>query len=254
MKNKTKTITCICFIILACSIVIGCSNQYLKTINSLAEAMPRVVSDKEYKRDSLYLATTTSAYLQNGYWTYSAYLQDYPGAEMNKIKVYIDQIYYSPDKLKLIAFEIIKVPLLDTTIRRVIKQYKTNYSYDGGALVGYRENTNQPWTIYPYTHCLSSGLATYNHCQNALRECYFVNLKDDQTYVLDSIGNWKFIRFQYNLNEPAFWKGIVWQKGLRIPGYYNFQLKGNYKPGEEKMGVLPYLKPNYPDSLLLQYK
>ncbi len=170
-----------------------------------------------------------------------------------KHTIYIDTIFYSPDSLKLLSIILFKGPY---TIYD-INCDPPRYMYSATALVGIREDKSQPWKIYPWTPKSCVGYSRYVDVQFIMRDYYFRVFKDRSIFLARD-GQWILEKFIYNVNDAGFWTGILWQKDLKIPGYYTFQVEyGTYplnEPEGYKRAIVPYLPIKYPDYLLQQYK
>jgi len=199
-----------------------------------------------YKRDSLFIISTIWQFIEKQVSPFQFYKTF--NIPFNRIRVDVDTIMYSPDSLKLFAFVIETSPESE-------HNNKKNYS-SGNSLIGFRSNSKTYWTIYNFDQFSTGGFRKYNSVRKLFREYYFGegNFKNDAEYIWDSIKQIKTsAKFGYNLNEVHFWdSSLVWIKGARIPGYYNFQTTGNVKPGDENsILVIPHL--DYPDSLIKMF-
>ncbi|MDX2303689.1 MAG: hypothetical protein NW226_12865, partial [Microscillaceae bacterium] len=170
-----------------------------------------------------------------------------------KPRIYIDSILYSPDTLRLYAFVVIefKGRMMDESYLEEIARYYVDYPdksfFDGKAVIAYRDDYRDIWKLYPYDHYLPFNGESYSDIRYALRQYYFNEFKKNGETILHK----NTLRFKYNVDDPEFWTEdcIVWQKGLRIPGYYNFQTRGNITR-ESLNPIIPELDIIYPDSLL----
>lgn len=216
-----------------------------------------------YKRDSLFIATTVWQFIDKEVDIFQSYKRRH--VPLEKVRIHVDSIFYSPDSLKLFAFVITENPDLEE------KDSSAIY-YSGSGMIAYRDSLKQPWIVHFFGQYRPAGWKYYNQVRNLFRHYYLKNGKfknDSDIYwdgrrndTLEMVREITFpkqnnrvsIKFDYNLDEPLFWsKSIVWKKGNRIPGYYSFETNGNVAPGSsDPIKNIPKLY--YPDSLLNLYK
>jgi len=232
-----RFIICLCLLFsLSCSPGLNDDSYYPK------DPILYPAPNKMYVRDSVYLAYTVSQYINRGD------VQGYGGIpKENFLRIDIDTILYSPDTLKLFSFVI--------TYTKDTEDKKNPYGYFGQVLIGYRTSTHEPWIIYPGVHFARFlGYLNYNKIKNRLRLEFFHKFKDENMwYWSNEKQQRELFTYKYNANDPKFWDSChTWQKGVSIPGYYIFQLRGNVTPD---MDDLLFKQPevHYPDSLLKLY-
>jgi hypothetical protein len=202
------------------------------------------VKKQEYVRDSLYLGYTVLKFIDFQFANYSSLSKP--------VVVVVDSIFYSPDKLKLFAFCIVRDT--NNTNWGLINRPKNKYFYNGRNLIAYRSDINAVWDVHNFDQYTPVRWDTYKEVYNLFRFYYYNQFKDDMGSQWDStINNLVSVKFDYNLNEKAFWdKSLVWRKGALIPGYYNFQLDGNVRASDPSPVIV---RPTivYPDSILRLY-
>jgi|GEM_PF-5006580 len=196
---------------------------------------------KAYLRDSIYLAYTVRQFIDRDVQGYgSVRKEDY-------LRVDIDTILYSADRLKLFSFDI--------TYLKDDNDKEQPYCYFGQTLIGYRMDTQTAWTIYPgHTFAEFVGYANYNKVKNRLRLEFFHKFKDESRWYWNNEQHERQqFYYKYNVNDLSFWDSCyIWKKGVSIPELYIFQQKGNVKPdGDDIIFTLPTIR--YPDSLLRSY-
>lgn len=180
------------------------------------------ISISSFERDSLYVVLTASAF------------------EINSVSVEVIGIFYSPDSTKMFCLTISQSK--DST------QGSGKTYFSGKAYAGFREGL-RPWKVYPFQQV---NLVRYLH-KDSLRDNlvrYYVRmLSKDSQYIRAKDGLWISAEFEYNLVDAGFWKSIIWQKGLILPGLYNFQTNLQYSnPITYSEIEIPLA--NYPDSLV----
>ncbi len=199
----------------------------------------------------------------------------------------IGNIYYSPDSLKALVFYSYSYPFVvpikfDTlqyfhgaafamfrdSLYRPWKCYRLDYIAPGGF-----SNKEQVWEIledYYHKGIKHKGLLVLNDGID------YYDLIDKQGMYIDSSGKvrikngltqndinglssnydnldsiYKTFKSKYTLDDSEFWsESIVWKKGLRVPGYYNFQTSSHIE------GLNQIIEYNivYPDSIIEMYK
>ena len=248
---KIGVILCISFFLYSC-------NMFEKKEKNFKENDPEsAVSgvpihfkspNPSYRRDSMFIATTVWEFIRKQVSPFHYYTTF--NVPFNKITIDVDSIMYSPDSLKLFAFVIITDP-------DVQHEKYDKFVFSGNSIVGFRSNIKTPWTLYNFDQYSIAGFKKYNSVRNLFRHYYFGNgdFRNDAEYIWDSTKQDRVsMEFGYNLDQPQFWdSSLVWKKGARIPGFYDFQTKGNVTPQDEDPIIhLPHL--SYPDSLLNMYK
>ena len=214
-----------------------------------------------YSRDSLFIIYSVRQWINQPekYPTIHNYYYNpyHPSSIQGQTQITVDSIFYSPDSLKFLSLIVLKYktkPIREKASEDE-KQKRSAYAdktfFDGYAVVGYRKVVNKPWSVYhlPRYHPVAS--LKYDNIKYALRYHYFKELKDQGESARDKDGKHYIIQYDYNINDSLFWtKSPIWTKGLRIPGYYNFQTRGNVVVGDDDPIVSKIDLASYPDSLL----
>jgi hypothetical protein len=232
------------YLLIAILCVLFCACATTKQVDWPSKPIRYPSPTAHYKRDSSYIIATVWEFIDKKVDIFDFYKRYH--IPLNKVNIDVDTIFYSPDSLKLIAFAIEHLP------DHVVTNY---YYYSGSEMIGYRQSTHEPWKIRYWGQYRPTGFENYNKLKAYFRDYYFGKFKTDGEYIWDpSKKNMVLARFGYNLNDPLFCaNSIVWRKGARIPGYYNFETTGNVRPGDEHpIKIIPPL--NYPDSLLKLYR
>ena len=237
-------------------------------------------------RDSLFILYTLNNFYKNDWESFRDDSKFYR-IDTTKIQYLIERIFYSPDKKKMLVWVITKTPNGPSS-EKYSSNPKNNYLcpnsakivYDLHALVGFRESKNEKWKIYPYDNLIVVCSNSISEAVELFKKYYFEQMKDHSEYlnkkfldknyggairydledetIKDGYGdkNASVIlkNYGYNLQDKDFWtKSLIWQKGARIPGLYNFQTTGNVTPDEKNVELYPP-KIVYPNSILKLYK
>ncbi len=216
-------------------------------------------------RDKQYILYTIKQFIKQDFYTYGYYEQF--GLAEEKVKYEVERIFYSPDKLKMVAWIFYTVPNNEDYAKE-----NQDYYYNAEAIIGFREQPNAPWIIYPFHQFEANGFSVKNKLKNQMGQYYFDKMAEDAQYVMKIYIDENYggeVRydleeqrkkldygnsdtgeieknFGYNLDDTEFWeKSLVWQKGAYLPNYYNFQLYGT------KVWELPQIV--YPEEILSQY-
>lgn len=230
-------------------LAVGCK-QHAKD----GDSSPHVAYSQERtfnKKDSLFLAFTLRQFTRMGSPGFNHALTLSP-SQTDSIKPFVDLILYSPDSLKMFAFVISQIP--DNEFTRNYKNSELGHYYDCTAIVGFRNGTGEFWRVFHFPQYDGTVYAEYGRARRSLEQYYFTRFKNDGQFVRDGKGGWGFEKFSYNVNEPGFWTGIVWQKGLLADGLYNFQTYKKATFPELTYSELRYPEIEYPDSILALFK
>jgi len=195
-------------------------------------AHPKYLNKKLYERDSLLIRFTVHALIENDLDFYGKYYET-----KDETSVYIGDIFYSSDSLKLFAFCTIQA--LPNEFAKE-KYPQLQFYYDGSTIAGIRKTKKDIWKLYPTAQVTFTYDASIENSLNKLRWIYFTD--KIQTYSVDifnlnlpykikdyhdpSIGYGA--SYKYNLTQPEFWTDIVFIKDNRIQGLYDFQTEMKY--------------------------
>lgn len=226
----------------------------------------------QYK-DSLYVMFTIRHWMSLNFDVYHDYSQDGYGIKKEDIKYKILKAFYSPDSLKLFCWVSIRVPNTPDCKR------PQGYSYSSSDVIGFRYSLKEPWKLYPLELEKAVCFDSETEIVDQLSKYYFEQMKDHSEYVNKKFLDKNFggkVRYDlekkmidlgygansplilkdygYNLQDKDFWnKSLIWQKGARIPGLYDFQTKGNVTPDDKDVELIPP-KVIYPEAILKMYK
>ena len=118
-------------------------------------------------------------------------------------------------------------------------------------MICFRDAVNKMWKVYPLDNCSVGCANSLQEAKNILSLYYFNQMKEHSEYVNKQTLNENYggeVRYDlekqtidlgygqssslilknygYNLQDKDFWnKSLIWQKGARIAGLYNFQTK-----------------------------
>jgi hypothetical protein len=231
-------------------------------------------SSKIQYKDSLYIMYTVQSWSDSNFDLYHDYSKDGYGIKKEDFKYKILRAFYSPDSLKFFCWIVTREPNTADCKR------PQGYSYSSSDIIGFRNSVKEPWKLYPLELEKAVCFDNENEIMNQLGQYYFQRMKDhsedvnkkflDKNYggkvrydleeqtIKDGYGDKNdpviLKNYGYNLQDKDFWtKSLIWQKGARIPGLYNFQTTGNVTP-DEKNVELYTPKITYPDSILKLYK
>ncbi len=175
--------------------------------------------------------------------------------------IIIDSLLYSPDTMKSIAFVVVK------SVETRIKDKPNHEYYIGYVMIGIRDTTCDPWTVY-FLHNHPGGVFNsyheiHNHYRNVMFK-YFADFKDDcPTVCPDTVyprqfeavrsQSYVYMRYGCNVDDPGFWteKNLLWRKSVRRRGLYNFQT-WHHQATPDQVKEDPHLV--YPDSMIAWYR
>lgn len=235
----------------------GCAQK--KKVISVNRYKQFTAQQIEY-RDSLFILYTVKEWGKLNWWTWQDYSQMHKITN-EQVEYFIGGIFYSSDKKKVIVWVGEKVPNAETIKVYSAENMEVNKLcpngsdtvYSMSALIGYREDINQVWKLYPFDQQQATCYDRKEKVINELGQYYFEKMKEHSVYVSKKYldGNYggevrydlekKIIKlgygdknnslilknFGYNLQDKGFWeKSLIWQKGATVKGYYDFQLRG----------------------------
>jgi len=91
--------------------------------------------------------------------------------------------------------------------------------------------------IYGFTPEMYFGAKNPSQVEKSLKLLYFRHLKRRGERVLNADGEVVDKPYGANLGERGFWDSMIWQKGQRIPGLYNFQARPQRVGGDPRRFV-----------------
>lgn len=221
------------------------NKKYKHDANIVKYTVEQWIRSKDYNRDR----PATQAYFFQKYYT---------DTDSLRAKVYVDSLFYNADSTRIFAFVIFRYKArlfasIEDDFSESEEKFYTpianQYLFDARAVIGYLD-TNQidyKWKLYPFNPILFSNSSCYTDAKESLEWLYFKELKNRAMPTKSRTD----IKYNYLLNEPDFWteKNVIWQKGLRIPNYYNFETAGNVDENSDNPIILE-TPIKYPDSLL----
>lgn len=115
--------------------------------------------------------------------------------------------------------------------------------YSMTALIGFRENPNTIWKLYPFSQKQAICCKSKAQAISILGQYYFGQMAEHKMYHMQQEGKKKGHReleaYGYNLQDKAFWKKCwLWKKdNVGSHGLYPFQIK-NYSCNAENFNRL----------------
>jgi hypothetical protein len=140
-----------------------------------------------------------------------------PRPTRNQLNVKTDTVIYSQDSLLCVAFLIVESKYDD--IDGLESKRDNNRKFDGNAVIGYRQNIENSFQIYPLTKHKVIGFENYETTATMLKNLYFNNLKGK-----GSTGSvYDGLRFNHNVGDKDFFKKSPYFKKHKN-GLYNFMM------------------------------
>jgi hypothetical protein len=222
-------------------------------------------------RDSIFILYTVKEWSKLNWWTFEDYSKMYKMTN-SQVSYFIAGVFYSPDRKKILVWDGEKVPnapsievynKTDKEVNRICPNGGDTV-YNLSALIGFRNNVNDTWHLYPFDQEAAVCGNSKDVVINVLGQYYFGLMKTHQMNRMMQSGERKgyleLEAYGYNLQDKDFWdKCWLWQKDT-VGSYnmYPFQLKG-YNDGGDKCNKNsgdPYNPPklNYPEDILKLYK
>lgn len=236
-----RTINLLTVLAIVTSLVIGCSSLTRKN-----DKEPPYISTSQKSKDSLFILEVIKKSIKAEFEYFDNF--KFFKIPMKKVSFWVDEIYYSPDSLKLIATVINREPNNQDTKSQ---NRDSSYYYDGFAFIGYRKTVDSPLVTYLFNYYTLHGWESYIQVKRLHKDQLEENLKDLGVFVWnDSLKNWEGVKFNYNIKDTLFWSNsVVWKKGVIIPDhYYTFEVKRTVATGDSTRG-----KPRM-DGINLEYR
>jgi hypothetical protein len=222
-------------------------------------------------RDSLLVIYTVKRWHDSNWHTFEDVSLMYRSSN-EQISYFIGGVFYSSDKLKMIVWVGEKEPNAATieeynkekpSANRICPQGKDTF-YSMGAIIGFREDTNKIWNLYPLDNELASCFSTKEQVINVMGQYYFREMKSHEMWKIvetgPAKGTFELKAYGYNLNDKGFWeKCWLWQKDtVGSNGLYPFQVWSyGYGMVDTCFQCATSLKPpeiDYPQEIVRMYE
>lgn len=223
--------------LLKCDSIASISENYRVDVNPLEQPPTHVYErDRKYLEQSFincvetYRMALCNDSLKNVYMPLGSYQFyairwldndnfDYVGSPIptsQQIKVFTDTILYN--KSKNICFALMIVKRQFSYIKGLQRE---SVRFDGMALIGYRDNINNPFKIYPQETSCITGEWSYKSCQETIRFLYFERFKYGGAPFSEVISGQQF---PDNVGDSLFFDRSPYFKKYDKTRYY-FQMK-----------------------------
>ena len=220
--------------------------------------------DKEYKSDSSFIIYTVKEYSKRDWYWFHNYARMYRITN-DEITFFVERIFYSPDKKKLVVWVGKKMYNAPT-----IEKYNENDTanricplagdtvYHMNVLIGYKDDATDLWKLYPWGNRQVPCCRTEEIGVKELEQYYFKDIKKDYFEVVGQEGKSKGIvrnqLYKYAINDKEFWSSPLWHRDVvGANNQYPFEVKYSRLLTDtcvkcaEKI-QLPQI--DYPDSLI----
>ncbi|MEO7461911.1 MAG: hypothetical protein ABIT96_04240 [Ferruginibacter sp.] len=183
----------------------------------------------------------------------------------DEITFFVERIFYSPDKKKLVAWvgkKMYNAPTIekysDNDTANRICPLASDTVFHFTVLMGYKDSDTDLWKLYPWGNRQVPCCRTEQIGVKELEEYYFKNIQEDYFEAVGQSGKSKGIvrnqPYKYPITAKEFWSSPLWQRDVvgansKYPfevKYYRLLTDTCLKCAEEMK--LPQI--NYPDSLL----
>lgn len=156
------------------------------------------------------------------------------------VKYFIGGTFYSPDRKKILIWvgekkpnaSDIKIYHKDEPEIDRICPTGGDTVYSMSALIGFRENPNSIWKLYPFDQKMAACSNNKEKLINSLGQYYFGYMSEHEMYVMQQGGKNKGHRileaFGYNLQDKEFWKKCYLFRKDTVGSFdlYPFQIIG----------------------------
>jgi hypothetical protein len=228
------------------------------------------ITQKIEYRDSLYILYTVKEWGEKEWWTWAVRTDLYK-IKPSEVSYYLAGAFYSPDRKKILVWIGEKMPNA-ISLQNYSSQKNINKIcpegpdtiYNLSALIGIRDNLNQPWKLYPFDQESATCSNSKDHLMIILGQYYFNQMRTHQMESIIQSGNGKGFKelkpIGYNLQDKDFWdKCLLFQKDtVGSYGLYPFQIKGykNIRGARCVKCAEPFYLPqiSYPEKIIQFYK
>lgn len=247
-----------------------CFQSCSQTVATKMEIYDQYRTQQIETRDSLFVLHTVKEWGRLNWWTWGV-REDLYHITQNEIEYIFGGTFYNSDKTKILVWVGTKEPNAES-IKEKQKPLDLNRIcptggdtiYSMTALIGFRENLNTIWKLYPFNQKQAVCFDRKEEVINVLGQYYFGQMAEHKMYRMQQNGKRKGHKeleaYGYNLQDKYFWeKCWLWKKdNVGSHGLYPFQIKGyNYKGDKcDTTCAEPYELPkiNYPKEILDLYK
>ncbi|MBN9398541.1 MAG: hypothetical protein J0I17_00040 ['Candidatus Kapabacteria' thiocyanatum] len=157
--------------------------------------------------------------------------------------VVCEAIYYSPDRLKMIAASI-------TTLRRL----SSGGPYQMIPLIGQRDSLNHEWKLYTWRFFTYVNAMSPKQAMDAFEDYLFgsgpESLRGRECFVFGKDSSLVFEAIGYPADDERFWSStnLLWRKNAGGKGLYYYQALGT-RPALHPKEIFPEYTLDVPDSL-----
>lgn len=217
------------------------------------------LKQKVDERDSLFVLHTVKELSLLDWFTFSNYSKLY-NMSNDEVEYFIGGVFYNPHKTKMIVWIGEKMPnanfighYSEEATNRRICPVSGDVVHSMTSLIGIRDCEEEMWKLYPLNNQQAVCYDSKMEVTNVLGTYFFQEMESHSEYVLKEFLDAEYggkVRYDlekhmhdlgygqgdttvilknygYNLQDHLFWdKSLLWQKGAKVTGYYNFQLYG----------------------------
>lgn len=140
-----------------------------------------------------------------------------PLPTQSQMTVTVDTIIYNNDGLFCVA--LLCLNLHYDIIKGVEDMRDLGREYSAKAIIGYRDNINKPFKIYPLDTFIVTGFEDCRSAISCIKKMFFNQLQGASLPMIYKTGD-----YEYNLNDPRFFDSVLFEKDVYKEGFYNFQL------------------------------
>ncbi len=252
-QNKFLSFVTIAFVILiSCS---GLSNSN-STLNQVLDS-----------RDSIYILFTVKALSDSDWNKFTNYSKMYD-LKNEQIEFSIEKIFYNKNRTKMIAWVGKKMPNAktntsyssDANANRICST-RTDTIFAMNAIIGFREDSNLIWRIFPFDNISAYCYPTRDKAINIFEDYFLKNMKDEKKWKViqadEGRGAFELKKYEYNLDDPNFWdKCWMWDiDSVGSNNLHNFEIQTYSTTDQCFKCAVPYILPKivYPPYIVTSY-
>ncbi|NND71105.1 MAG: hypothetical protein HKN43_05970 [Rhodothermales bacterium] len=205
--------------------------------------------DPDFKRDSELLKFATLSYKRRV--REQILIKKYGPVTPEKLAddARVADIFYHPSKLRMAGLVVNR-----QLVRPASSGKEEMLEYAGRCVVGFRTSTSEPFELYDLGIIMTSDTAGPESAVVGVRFAFMQRLRRKSINVgltrnLSTSGELGF-----GVHEPEFWESILWQKGIRHPDLFPFQVRQGFRRSEDIWIPVKPLVEEYPEWILEMYR
>ncbi|MFN0188645.1 MAG: hypothetical protein ACKVQV_08085 [Bacteroidia bacterium] len=254
-------------ILILCILQMSCNGWQITNTKESYKNVPVQPIDN---MDSILIIQTLKEWSKANWWTFEDYSKMYY-LENKDVQYFIERVFYDDEKKKIIVWYGEKLQNA-SSIENYSNDKKLNRIcpsgadtiYSMSALIGFRDNINEIWNLFPFENQSASCSPNKERALLILEFYFFNKMKEHKMWRVvqngEKKGELELKEYGNNLQDESFWeKCWLWEKdSINSNNLYPFQVESYKITGENKLNRIakPFEVPKiiYTDEILNNYK